>query len=344
MENTKGVRQGGGEHVVHPPVSLWEEDVDKKMSATENIRTMENMMTGSSSEGLREELRSRLEAYRREYPWTGARPMAEPRYPYFGKEVLEQAVTALLAGENLLLTGPKATGKNVLAENLAMLFGRPEWNVSFHINMDASYLIGMDTFSAGEVRFRPGPVYECAVQGGFCILDEINMARNEAMAVLHSLLDHRRILDVPGYGRVRLHPAARVIATMNYGYAGTRELNEALLSRFVVLQLPELSEEYVRKLLFYEFPSLRQEAAGMFAGLFRDLQQKCEHREISGRAVDLRGLLDALRMVRLGLAVRPAISMGISNKCQDAEERRLVEDAIDLRLPKDMPPDGVFGT
>ncbi len=293
-------------------------------------------------QGIRESLLAGIASYRRQYPWTGARPIARPRYPYFGKEILEQAIAALLAGENLLLAGPKATGKNVLAENLAMLFGRPDWNISFHINMDASYLIGMDTFTGGEVRFRPGPVHSCAAQGGFCVLDEINMARNEAMAVLHSLLDHRRMLDVPGYDRIALHPAARFIATMNYGYAGTRELNEALLSRFVVIQLPELSEGNLLKLLSYEFPRLKRDAAAMFAGLFHDLQQKCDHREISGKAVDLRGLLDALRLVRLGLDVHPAVAMGISNKCQDPEERMMVEDIIDLHLPKSMGMPQVF--
>ncbi len=30
---------------------------------------------------------------------------------------------------------------------------------------------------------------------------------------------------------------------MNYGYAGTRELNEALVSRFVVLDMPVISQE-----------------------------------------------------------------------------------------------------
>ena len=108
-----------------------------------------------------------------------------PRYVYYGKEIWEQAAQALLCGKNLLLAGAKATGKNMLAENLAEAFGRPSWNVSFHINMDASYMIGTDTFREGQVVFRPGPVYESAAQGGFCILDEINMARNEALAVLH---------------------------------------------------------------------------------------------------------------------------------------------------------------
>lgn len=50
--------------------------------------------------------------------------------------MMEKAICALLAQKNLLLCGPKATGKNVLAENLAYLFGRPYWNVSFHVNVD----------------------------------------------------------------------------------------------------------------------------------------------------------------------------------------------------------------
>lgn len=59
-------------------------------------------------------------------------------------------------------------------------------------------LIGSDTFKNGVVEFRPGPVYRSATEGGFCVIDEINMAKNETLAVPHSLLDFRRIIDVPG--------------------------------------------------------------------------------------------------------------------------------------------------
>ena len=65
----------------------------------------------------------------------------------------------------------------MLAENLATAFGRPAWDISFHVNMDAASLIGMDTFEGGAVKFRPGPVYRCAQCGGFGVLDEINMAK-----------------------------------------------------------------------------------------------------------------------------------------------------------------------
>ena len=135
-----------------------------------------------------------IREYREKYPAAPelAGRVPRPRYHYYGKDVWEAAAAALLCGENLLLAGSKATGKNVLAENLAMAFGRPAWDVSFHVNMDAASLIGMDTFVGGQVTFRPGPVYLCAKNGGFGILDEINMAKNEALAVLHATLDFRR--------------------------------------------------------------------------------------------------------------------------------------------------------
>ena len=100
--------------------------------------------------------------------------LPKPAIPYFGREILEMAICALLEGENLLLAGGKATGKNVLAENLAYFFGRPVYNMSFHVNTDSSALIGTDTFRDNEVQLRKGPIALCAEYGGFGILDEIN--------------------------------------------------------------------------------------------------------------------------------------------------------------------------
>lgn len=197
------------------------------------------------SQGVSEELISKIKDFRAKYPADEAsvRRIPVPKYRYYGRDIWEKALTALLAGENILLVGPKATGKNVLAENLAAVFARPEWDISFYLNTDASSLIGTDTFLDGEVRFRHGPIYQCAEFGGFGILDEINMAKNESLAVLHAVLDFRRIIDVPGYDRISLAPSTRFIATMNYGYAGTRELNEALASRFMVINMPIISQE-----------------------------------------------------------------------------------------------------
>ena len=285
-----------------------------------------------------------IREYREKYP--AAPDMAgrvpRPRYHYYGKEVWEAAAAALLCGENLLLAGSKATGKNVLAENLAAAFGRPAWDISFHVNMDAASLIGMDTFEGGQVKFRPGPVYRCAQSGGFGVLDEINMAKNEALAVLHAVLDFRRAIDVPGYDRIPLAEETRFIATMNYGYAGTRELNEALVSRFVVVDMPVISDENLQKLLRRSFPTLKREWAEQLTALFRDLRTKCDSGEISTKALDLRGLLAALHLIEKGIPSGQALALGIINKAFEPFERQLVADAVWARLPRDATRDKLF--
>mgnify|MGYP004690085041 FL=1 len=294
------------------------------------------MLTFLQEQGIAPCLIDSLEAYKAAYPWSNQdRPLLAPGFQYYGKEIWEQALGALLAGENLLLVGAKATGKNVLAENLAYCFGRGDWNVSFHVNMDAAMMLGSDTFRDGQVQFRPGPVYECASQGGFCILDEINMARNEALAAMHSMLDFRRILDIPGYGRLKMHPATRFIATMNYGYAGTRELNEALASRFAVIALPPANEHMLANLLEKQYGHLSDKIRSSVIALFMDLQLKYQQGEISSKAVDLRGLLGALGIYQQGLGLRSALQMGLVNKVFNEDERQIIQDLLDLRIGKD---------
>lgn len=284
---------------------------------------------------LKENLQKRVEEFKNTYPVEeqAKSRVTRPSMAFYGTEILNRAVTALLEGENLLLCGDKATGKNVLAENLAWIFGRPIYDISFHVDTDSSSLIGTDTFVDNEVKLREGPIYQCARWGGFGILDEINMAKSDAVSVLHQVLDFRRTLDVPGYDRISLHPAARFIATMNYGYAGTKELNEALVSRFMVIHMPSLIMEKMYQILENLFPGIRREAREQFAGLFLDLQLKAQNGEISTKAVDMRGLIGALRLVRGGLTPLEAIDMGITNKTFDTFERELIGDLVMTRIP-----------
>lgn len=268
--------------------------------------------------------------------------IARPPIPFYGKEILEMAIAALLQGENILLSGSKATGKNILAENLSWIFNRPSYNISFNVNTDSSSLIGTDTFVDNEVRLRKGPVYQCAVNGGFGIFDEINMAKNDAVSVLHATLDYRRIIDVPGYDKIELHPAARFIGTMNYGYAGTKELNEALVSRFLVIDMPPLAEDTLMLILKENFPDAKEEGLKHFAGLFLDLQLKAQNSEISTKPMDLRGMIGALKTIRAGISPRKAVTMGITNKSFDIFEKEIIGDIVMTRIPGEWTWEEVF--
>jgi len=305
---------------------------------------MEELFRFLEIEGVDAHLLGSVREFRSRYGETGAYAdrVPVPEYFYYGVRVWNLALGALLAGRNLLLTGAKATGKNVLAENLCALFGRPLWNVSFHINTDASYLIGTDTYDGRSVSFRPGPIWLCAAEGGFGILDEINMAKNEALAVLHAALDFRRSLDVPGYEKPDLRPETRFIATMNYGYAGTRDLNEALTSRFAVLDMPIIAEEDLKKLISRRYDTIRPAICEQLVRLYRDLQNKAEGAEISDAALDLRGLLDAIALMEQGLASGDALEMCIVNKAFDPYERSLIRDVIAARIPSDLAGSDIF--
>lgn len=80
----------------------------KKLKKTENPK-------------MRESLYKEIEKFKNSWPVEeqAKSRVRKPDMPFYGEEILEMAVSAILAGENLLLCGDKATGKNILAENLA---------------------------------------------------------------------------------------------------------------------------------------------------------------------------------------------------------------------------------
>lgn len=303
----------------------------------EELKFLEEQSVSSS-------LINKVLEFREKYPVSDEvkNRIIKPAIPFYGKDILEMAIAGLLQGQNLLLTGPKATGKNILAENLAYIFNRPSYNISFHVNTNSGDLIGTDTFEDNEVKLRKGSIYRCAEYGGFGILDEINMAKNDAVSVLHATLDYRRSIDVPGYDKIDLHPAARFIGTMNYGYAGTKELNEALVSRFLVIDMPAQTEETLGFIFHEMFPNARKNAVEQFVGLFLDLQLKALNSEISTKALDLRGLLAAMKIVDVGLAPARAVRMGIVNKTFDIFEKEIVEDVVSTRIPSEWTRDDVY--
>ena len=331
------------------------EERKAEVIATKTIKKVEEKSVGKKKvtvrgflqgQGVSNSLIDDMEAFRKFYNTDDAvrDRVNMPKDLYLGGEVWTTAITALLEGQHLLLQGAKASGKNVLCDNLSFFFGRPQWDISFHVNMDASSLIGADTFKANEVQFRPGAVYNCGLYGGFGILDEVNMAKNEASAVLHSVTDDRRVIDVPGYNRMKLHEATRFIATMNYGYAGTRELNEAFASRFVIIHVPQLNKDGLIKLFQNKFSTADKAVLNYYAGVFEDLQKKAENAEITTKSVDLRGIIAALMMTKRGMSPFKAMEANVVNKCFDQYERDIVKDVVKTRIAESWNSAVVFPT
>ena len=124
-----------------------------------------------------------------------------------------------------------------------------------------------------------------------------------------------------------LDDATRFIGTMNYGYIGTKELNEALVSRFMVVDMPTITRENFDMILKNEF-ALKDGYRDLFVQLFMDLQNKSLNAEISSKTVDLRGLFASIDIMKKGLDIKEALNMGLVNKTFDIYEKEIVTDII----------------
>ena len=200
------------------------------------------------------------------------------------------------------------------------------------MNMDAAGLIGMDTFENGQVTFRPGPVYSARKTAALGFWMRSAWRRNEALAVLHATLDFRRAIDVPGYERVEGGSRRPVYRHHELRLCRHTELNEALTSRFVVIQMPAIDDSGLGA-FWGGIPHAGKEVPGTVCAAVSGSAKKCENAEISSKALDLRGLLDALRLIRRGVSAGMALDMGITNKAFDSYEQGLIRDVIAARIP-----------
>ena len=122
----------------------------------------------------------------------------------------------------------------------------------------------------------------------------------------------------------------------------TKELNEALVSRFLVIDMPAQTEETLGFIFHQMFPNARESAIEQFVGLFLDLQLKALNSEISTKALDLRGLLAAMKIVDVGLSPAKAVRMGVVNKTFDVFEKEIVEDVVSTRIPSEWTREDVY--
>lgn len=135
-----------------------------------------------------------------------------------------------------LLIGETGTGKTSLVRYACQQLNAPYRRINLNGGTTCDELIGKTLIKDGTTYFHEGVLIEAMRNGYVLVLDEINCALPEVLFVLQSLLDDDRmvVIDNETNEIVRPHKNFRIFATMNpsENYAGVRELNRALLSRF----------------------------------------------------------------------------------------------------------------
>ncbi|MBT2582130.1 MoxR family ATPase [Planococcus sp. ISL-109] len=239
-------------------------------------------------------------------------------------------LTAVVLKKPVLLKGPTGAGKTKLAESISDLFQQPIQSINCSVDLDAEALLGFKTLvqrdGQSAIEFVEGPVVTAMKKGHILYIDEINMAKAETLPILHSVLDHRRMMTNPFTGEViQAHPDFSAVAAINEGYIGTAPMNEALKNRFIAYPIPYLSGEQLSALWDREFPHADVKLKAFMLNLAADLMKQVENGLLSEEAASIRSLLDA---TALALHIDPlrAVRYAIAEKLDDENERNLLMD------------------
>lgn len=150
----------------------------------------------------------------------------------------------------LLLVWPKGVGKTTSIYYVAQETNNPLVTVQLNGSTGVDALIGKWLVNKEGTYWVDG-LFTLAWRYGFwIILDELNMALPEITAILHPALDDRKtlILDEKDGETIKKHPNTRIFAAINptEDYAGTKEMNGALVDRFsgyILIEYPDARKE-----------------------------------------------------------------------------------------------------
>ena len=156
--------------------------------------------------------------------------------------VVDQVLTALLAGGHVLIEGVPGLGKTLLVRALAQTFGGRFARIQFTPDLMPTDITGHTLYNMKESRFevRRGPVFT-----NLLLADEINRAPAKTQAALLEVMQEQQVtIESKPF---RVEDPFMVLATQNpIEQEGTYPLPEAELDRFmfkVFIDYPGEQEE-----------------------------------------------------------------------------------------------------
>ena len=148
-----------------------------------------------------------------------------------GKEtVIQDAMTAVLAGGHILLEDVPGVGKTTLARAIAQVLGCSFKRIQFTSDLLPSDVIGVHVYRRSDdtFDFRPGPIFANLV-----LADEVNRTTPKTQSSLLEAMNEGQVSI--GQDTHVLPEPFLVIATQNpQDFKGTYPLPESQLDRFMV--------------------------------------------------------------------------------------------------------------
>ena len=183
-------------------------------------------------------------------------------------------IRSAVRGKNIMMTGPAGCGKTLAAKSLINGLDRP----NFYFNLGATQdpratLIGNVHFDKAKGTYFSESLFVKAIQtpNAVILMDELTRAHPDAWNILMTVLDqgqrYLRLDEADGQATIKVAEGVCFVATANIGneYTATRQLDKALMDRFVVIEMDTLSDEEEHGLLTYLYPTVDSDMLGNVA-------------------------------------------------------------------------------
>jgi len=181
---------------------------------------------------------------------------------------------------SVLFHGPAGTGKTMSCKLICQAIGLPIMEtINCTENLD-EFVLGKFIPEEDRIVFKESYVTKAIRDGGAVVFEEINFAKPQYLAFLNSLLDDNGFVRLDNGQVVKRHPNFRFFATMNIGYFGTKELNQALYNRFnAVIEIAALADEAISRMLIARVPECAP-VVDKILSVYHKIKKKIEAEEL----------------------------------------------------------------
>ena len=170
-------------------------------------------------------------------------------------DVAENILLGALNNMSVLLQGQAGVGKTTIIKWLTQETYNNYYRVQLNGTVDTDMFVGKWILKNGDMYWIDGALTKAMKNGYWLVLEEINSCLPEILFVLNQVLDDDRMLVLEDKDGeiVKPHKDFRLFATMNptEDYAGTKELNKALIDRFsIMINIDYPDDETEREIIY----------------------------------------------------------------------------------------------